>query len=75
MMETRKCNFCGAEMFDGMTDGEDFHCCDECFEDAMSEEFGEWRATDDDGCGGYYEWYDVRECEWCGTGIYYTDWS
>ena len=44
-------------------------------EQEMAERFDEYRACDDgDGCGGYYEWYEPREQEWCGTGIYWTEW-
>ena len=72
--EFRICTVCHEPMIDGMTDLEGFYAHEECFEKAMDERFSEWRQVDDDGCGGYYEWYDQRECERCGTGIFYTEW-
>ena len=78
--EFRICRRCGTLMYSGFTDegnemGYSFLCCEDCFEQEMAERFGEYRACDDgDGCGGYYEWYEPREQEWCGTGIYWTEW-
>ena len=79
--EFRICRRCGTLMDSGFTDegnemGYSFLCCEDCFEQEMAERFGEYRACDDgDGCGGYYEWYEPREQEWCGTGIYWTQWN
>jgi len=76
MQEFRVCIVCGKPMTGGMTDLDSFYCHEECFEDAMDMWFpGAWRAAEDDGCGGYYEWYDARDCDWCGTGIFYTEWE
>lgn len=73
--EFRICTVCGKPMVSGMTDDGAFFCHEECLDEAMDAEFpGGWREVADDGCGGNYEWYDQRECEWCGTGIYYTEW-
>lgn len=73
--EFRICDRCGSVMTDGFCDEEADHICEECFEDWMHESFpAGWRAVEDDGCGGYYEWYEPREQEWCGTGIYWTEW-
>ena len=73
--EFRICNVCGLPMFDGFTDLDGFYCHDGCFEQAMDAEFpAGWRQVEDDGCDGYYEWYDPREQEWCGTGIFWTEW-
>jgi len=73
--EFRICDRCGSVMTEGFCDEEADHICEECFEDWMHESFpAGWRAVEDDGCGGYYEWYDAREQEWQGTGVYWTDW-
>jgi len=73
--ERKVCDVCGALMADGFV-GDDEYVCRGCFEEWMDDRFpAGWRDCDDDGCGGYYEWYDVRECEWCGTGIYWTEWE
>lgn len=73
--EFRTCTRCGKPMVDGFTDLDGFYAHEECFDAEMDELFpGGWRQVDDDGCDGYYEWYDQRECEWCGTGIFYTTW-
>ena len=73
--EFRICDRCGSVMTEGFCDEEADHICEECFEDWMHESFpAGWRAVEDDGCGGYYEWYEPREQEWCGTGIYWTEW-
>jgi len=72
--EFRTCMVCGKTMVDGFTDLERFYCHEECFGQAMADEFGQWRQVEDDGCDGYYEWYDAREQTWNGTGIFYTEW-
>lgn len=72
--EFRTCMVCKLPMDAGMTDLESFYCHEECFDKAMCDTFGEWRQVPDDGYDGYYEWYDAREDEWCGTGIFYTEW-
>lgn len=73
--EFRICIHCGKPMVDGFTDLDGFYAHEECFEDAMDNMFPDgWREVADDGCDGYYEWFDQRECEWCGTGIFYTTW-
>ena len=73
--EFRICTHCGKPMVDGMTDLDAFYTHEECFEDEMDSVFpGGWRQVEDDGCDGYYEWFDQREGEWCGTGIFYTTW-
>ena len=73
--EFRICDRCGSVMTEGFCDEEADHICEECFEDWMHESYPSgWRAVEDDGCGGYYEWYEPREQEWCGTGIYWTEW-
>jgi len=73
-VEFRICMVCGKPMNDGMTDLERFYCHEECFEQAMADEFGQWREVEDDGCDGYYQAYDAREDRWFGTGIFYTEW-
>ena len=71
---TRICEHCGAEMAEGYTDGEEFYACEECFEEALSDWFGEWRKTSHEGYnGGYFEAYEPRECDWFDTGIYWTE--
>ena len=78
--EFRVCRRCGMPMNSGFTDegndmGYSFLCCEECFDAEFFEHYGNMRiTTDNDGCGGYYMWYDEREQEWCGTGVYWTDW-
>ena len=73
--EFRTCMKCGRPMAEGMTDLGTFYAHEECFEEAMDEMFpAGWRQVDDDGCDGYYEWYEPREMEWQGTGIFYTEW-
>lgn len=72
---SRICCVCGKYMHDGMTDEDGFYCHEGCFAQAMDERYGIWRTVNDDGCGGYYEWYDVREGKWEPTGIYYTEWE
>jgi hypothetical protein len=73
--EERTCVVCGERVTAGMTDGDKFYCHEGCFDDAMYGEFEIWRQVEDDGCGGYYEWYDTRESKWEPTGIYYTEWE
>lgn len=73
--EFRVCIHCGKPMTEGMTDCARFYVHEGCFADAMSERYAAWREVDDDGCDGYYEWYDPRDDEWCGTGIFYTEWD
>jgi len=73
--EFRVCVHCGKPMTAGMTDFVRFYVHEGCFADAMGERYATWREVEDDGCDGYYEWYDPRENEWCGTGIFYTEWD
>ena len=78
--EFRTCMVCGKPMVEGFTDegngmGASFHACEDCFEEAMCNEFGEWRKKDDEGYnGGYYDAYEPRECTWYDTGVYWTEW-
>lgn len=75
MCEFRICTGCGKPMVDGMTDLDGFYTHEECFDGEMDELFpAGWRQVEDDGCDGYYEWYDPREQTWQGTGIFYTTW-
>ena len=46
---SRICIVCGKHMHDGMTDEDGFYCHEECFEQAMDERYGTWRAVNDDG--------------------------
>lgn len=74
--ETRQCQCCGEEKYDGMTtDDGDIWVCEDCFEKYMDETYGkhQWMSVPDDGCGGYYMVSDVYGAE--GTGIYYTTWE
>ena len=81
--EFRICDVCGKPMTFGFTNegnnlGADFHACEDCFEQRMSDEFGQWRKSGSDyegECGGYYEAYDAREQEWYDTGVYWTQWD
>ena len=71
------CEECFKPMIAGMTDESGrFYCCEDCFPKYMDKTHGEgnWKAVDDDGCGGYYI---VRgdDGEWYGTGIFYTEWE
>ena len=73
--EFRICTHCGKPMIDGMTDLNTFYAHEECFEGAMGSTFPDgWRQVEDDGCDGYYEWFDRWEGKWRGTGIFYTTW-
>ena len=71
-----RCEVCGCPMLEGFTDGEGFNTCEECFEQAMSDRFGDWRRTSHEGYnGGWYEAYEPRECEWFDTGIHWAEWD
>lgn len=73
--EFRICNHCGKPFDCGFTDLDGFYSCEECFEEAMTETFGEWRKAHYEGYnGGYYDAYEPRECEWYDTGVFYTEW-
>lgn len=75
--EIRFCEECGKPYDKGFIAGDgDWYCCEDCFEGAMNETYGEgkWRGTDEEGCnGGFYEYFDGKE--WIDTGIYYTEWN
>lgn len=75
--EIRFCEECGKPYDKGFIAGDgDWYCCEDCFDGAMNETYGEgkWRGTDEEGCnGGFYESLD--EDEWIDTGIYYTEWN
>lgn len=68
------CMECGMPMVEGYTDDGTFYACEGCFDAAMLDYFGEYREVDDDGCNGYYEWFEPRECTWNATGVYWTQW-
>lgn len=79
--ETRTCEVCGEEHYDGMTnDDGDLWVCEDCFERYMDETYGKhkWMEIADDGSGGYYI-YSMPSVigGYFGTGIYYTtrDWE
>ena len=78
--EFRICMVCGKPIVEGFTDegsgcGADFYSCEECFEQAMAETYGEWRKNYEEGYnGGYYDAYEPRECAWFDTGVYWTEW-
>lgn len=72
--EFRICMECGMPMVEGYTDEGTFYACEGCFDAAMLDYFGEYREVDDDGCNGYYEWFEPRECAWNATGVYWTQW-
>ena len=75
--EIRFCEECGKPYDKGFIAGDGYwYCCEECFEGAMNETYGEgkWRPTDVEGSeGGYYEYFDCDE--WEDTGIFYTEWN
>ena len=76
-IEIRLCEECGKPMDVGYIAGDgDWYCCEDCFEEAMNEAFGEgnWRKTETEGSrGGFYEYLDGEE--WVDTGIYDTAWN
>ena len=77
-IEVRYCEKCGKPFDAGFTveDGS-WYCCQDCFEGAMNEDYGEgkWRGVDDEGeYGGFYEYLEDGEW-WSDTGIYYTEWN
>ena len=75
--EIRFCDECGKPYDKGFIAGDgDWYCCEDCFDGAMNETYGEgkWRGTDKEGSeGGYYEYFDGEE--WEDTGIFYTEWN
>lgn len=75
--EIRFCEECGKPYDKGFMAGDGYwYCCEDCFEGAMNETYGEgkWRSTDEEGYyGGYYEYFDCDE--WEDTGIFYTEWN
>lgn len=76
-VEIRFCEECGKPMDVGYIAGDgDWYCCEDCFEEAMNEAYGEgnWRKTEAEGSrGGFYEYLDGEE--WVDTGIYDTAWN
>lgn len=74
----RFCDFCGKPYDAGFVAGDgDWYCCEECFEDAMNNDYGNegWRETEDEGeYGGFYEYLNASG-KWEDTGIYYTEWN
>ena len=76
-IEIRFCEECGKPYDKGFMAGDgDWYCCEDCFEGAMNETYGEgkWHSTDEEGYyGGYYEYFDCDE--WEDTGIFYTEWN
>lgn len=77
--EHRICEHCGQHLTRcGMTtDDGDFYCHEECFADYMDKTYGEhrWMEVEDDGCNGYYMYYDPDKDSTFATGIYYTEWE
>lgn len=75
-IQIRFCEECGKPFDAGFIAGDgDWYCCEECFDGAMNETYGEgkWRPTEDEGeYGGYYESLDGDE--WVDTSIYWTQW-
>ena len=76
--EIRFCSECGVPYDAGYMQGDgEWYFCEECFEDAMNESYGEvkWRPSDSEGeYGGWYE-YKTDSGEWEDTGIFYTEWN
>lgn len=71
----RVCRVCGNTLTDGYTDEGEFYCCPDHFHEAMQGYFGEsYREVEDDGCGGYFEFWDEYRESWAPTGVYYTEW-
>ena len=71
----RICMVCGRPLTQGYTDEGDFYCCEEHFNDAMESYFSEnYREVENDGCGGYYEYWDEYRDRYAPTGVYYTEW-
>ena len=75
-IEIRFCEECGKPFDAGFIAGDgDWYCCEECFDGAMDNTYGEgkWRPTDEEGeYGGFYESFDGNV--WEDTSIYYTEW-
>lgn len=74
-IDIRICEWCGTPMDEGfMIDDGTFYSCDECFESAMNEEYGNgnWRPSDEGEYGGYYE--HLKNNTWEDTGIFWTQW-
>ena len=72
----RVCDRCHKLIKDGFCDMDGgLHICNDCFRTYMNKTYGKdlWRETEDDGCEGYYEYYDADE--WHGTGIFWTEWE
>lgn len=78
-IEIRFCEQCGKPFNAGYTtDCGAWYCCEECFDEAMDDDYGEgnWRPTDTEGIyGGFYEFLDKSNNTWEDTGIYYTEWN
>lgn len=78
-IEIRFCEQCGKPFDAGYTvDCGWWYCCEECFDEAMDDDYGEgnWRPTDTEGIyGGFYEFLDKSNNTWEDTGIYYTEWN
>jgi len=72
----RECEECGKGIREGFTDMDGgLICCKECFNSYMDKTHGKnaWRETEDDGCEGYYQYYESEK--WYGTGIFWTEWE
>lgn len=77
----RICEHCGRPLNGlegGMTtDDGDFYCHEDCFAEYMDKTYGkhQWMEVNDDGCNGYYMYYDPDKDSTFATGIYYTNWE
>ena len=75
-IEIRFCEECGKPMDEGfLIDDGSFYSCEDCFEEAMNNRYGEgnWQAATQEGeWGGWYEC--LIEDTWEDTGIFWTQW-
>lgn len=76
--EIRFCEECGKPYDCGyMVDDGSWHCCEDCFEEAMDKCYGKgkWCGTEEEGCyGGFYENLQ-DDGTWEDTGVFYTEWN
>lgn len=77
--EIRFCSECGKPYDAGYIAGDgEWYCCEDCFEDAMNNDYGKgkWRPSEQEGrYGGWYEYLERIDDEWYDTGIFYTEWN